>query len=196
MNQGSASSSTQASFDGERILAFSRFLRDGAQFESTVSGGSMGSVLPDGSRIRGQFANAQELVQDQILTYVASDRMVVHRLVRSATWHDQQYVITRGDASICCDMPIPASSVICVVTEICKNGNWEPVGPPRRCNLGFRWTASVISTVVGGLVCLSPTMAIWTARRLIRAQKLTSRLVRFAKRHTSGLFPARTPNAS
>jgi hypothetical protein len=196
MNQVSAPISTQASFDRDRILAFSRFLRDGAQFESMVTGGSMGSVLPDGSRIRGQFVNAKELAQDQILTYVASDRIVAHRLMRSATWHDRQYVITRGDTSICCDIPTPASSVICVVTEVCKNGKWEPVSPPRISWFAFRWTASAISMVVGGLVRLNPAIAIWTARRLIRTQRFALRLARFAKRHTSGLFLSRTPDVS
>ena len=196
MNQGSAPVAAQVSLHPERMLALARFLRDGAgQFETTVCGGSMGSALPDGSRIRGQFANPNRLRHGQILTYVAKDRIVAHRLVRSATRYNEQYLIMRGDETVCCDIPTPASSVICVVTEICRNGEWGPVNPPETRWFGGRWTASVISLLVAALVRLHPKVAIWTAQGIIRTQRFVLRLARFAKRHMSGLFLARRPDA-
>jgi hypothetical protein len=174
-----------ASLDRERLLAFSSLLRDGSTaFEFALQGGSMGSVLPDGSRIRVRFVPQDELVADQIVAYVAEDRMVVHRLVRFAKWHYETYVIARGDATVCCDLPVPASSVIGIVTEYCTTGPWQPVGPARARWFGFAWAASAISSVVGWLVGLHPRIAIWTARRMIRIHRLAMRLARFAKRHT------------
>jgi hypothetical protein len=196
MNQGPAPSPIQARFDREHILAFSRLLSQGAsQFESSVNGGSMGSALPDDSRIRGQFVNLKDLMRGQVLTYVAKDRIVAHRFLRSATWHQEQYFITRGDTTVCCDIPTPASSVICVVTEVYKDGQWEPVSPPQASWFGFRWTAYVISELVATLVCLNPGFAIWTAQRLIRTHRFASRLTRFVKRHMAGLLLAGTPRA-
>src|SRR5258708_3539460 len=121
-----------ASLDRERLLAFSSLLRDGSTaIEFALQGGSMGSVLPDGSRIRVCFVPADKFIAGQIVAYVADDRMVVHRLVRFAEWRRETFVIARGDATVCCDLPVPASSVIGIVTEYCTTGAWQPVRPAR-----------------------------------------------------------------
>lgn len=72
-------------FDGERLLAFSSLLRTSArEIESYVCGGSMGTVLPEGSRIRIRFYPAESFMAGQIVTYIAKDRLVVHRVVQEA----------------------------------------------------------------------------------------------------------------
>jgi hypothetical protein len=49
--------------DGERLLAFSSLLRTSSrEIESYVCGGSMGSILPEGSRIRIRFCPAESLM--------------------------------------------------------------------------------------------------------------------------------------
>jgi hypothetical protein len=167
----------------ERLLALSSFLKDGStEFGSSVHGHSMGKALPDGSRIHVRFVPQRELTLGQVVAYIVEDRMVAHRLVQFTTWHQNPYLITRGDATVCCDLPVPVSSVLGVVTEYCKTDAWEPVGaPPVRSFLLDR-TAAAVSAVVGGLVRLNPRMADWTARRIIRAHKLIMRLCGFVLR--------------
>src|SRR5580704_14366810 len=98
--------------DGERLLAFSSFLKKGScEFESTVSGGSMGKALPAGSRIRVRFTSDAHLVAGQVVTYVANARIVAHRLMKTVTSRGERYVITCGDGMVCCDAPMPVSAV-------------------------------------------------------------------------------------
>jgi hypothetical protein len=182
-----------AVFDSDRLLALSTLLRKGpTEFESPVQGGSMGSVLPDGSRIRIRFAPQASFMAGQIVTYAAKDRMVAHRLVRLAKWRQEQYLITRGDATVCCDLPVLASSGIGIVTELFASGAWQPPGPAQRRWFGFRWTARATSAVVGGLVRLHPEIAAWMARRIIRIHRLAMRLAGFARRRVVRAAAART----
>jgi hypothetical protein len=171
----------------ERLLALSSFLKDGTtEFASSVRGRSMGRALPDGSRIHIRFVPPSEVKIGQVVAYVAEDRMVVHRLVRLATWHQDQYLITRGDATVVCDRPVLASSVVGVVTDHCTTDIWEPVGAP--CVRGFlvNRTAVAISAILFGLVQLRPRLADWTARSIIRSHKLIIKVCGFVVRRTDG----------
>jgi len=180
-------------FDSECFLALSRLLRKGSrEFEFFLSGTSMGPTLPAGSWIRVRLAADGEFMVGQVLTYVAKDRVLAHRLVRSVKSGNQEYLITRGDATVCCDLPVVSSSVIGIVTEYCAAGSWQPVGPPRARWFGFAWTAWAISAAVGGLVRRNPGIAAWTARRIIRIHRLLMRLAGFATRHVARWSWART----
>jgi hypothetical protein len=171
----------------KRLLVLSSFLKDGSkEFEASVRGRSMGKALPDGSRIHVRFVPQRDLTIGQVVAYIAEDRMVVHRLVRFTAWHQERYFITRGDATVCCDHPVLASSVIGVLTEYCTTDVWERVGVPPVRSLLVDWTASAISALVGGLVGLNPRIADWTARRIIRGHRLTVRLRDFVIRRTAG----------
>jgi hypothetical protein len=179
--------------DGERLLAISRLLRKGSrEFEFFLCGTSMGPALPDGSWIRVRLAAADQFMAGQVLTYVAKDRVVAHRLVRSVKSGSKEYLITRGDATVCCDLPVVASSVIGIVTEYCTTGAWQPVGPQRARWFGFVWTASAISMTVGGLARLNPGIAAWTARRIIRIHRIAMRCGGFAKRYVARWSATRT----
>jgi hypothetical protein len=171
----------------ERLLALSSFLKDGTtEFGSSVRGRSMGKALPDGSRIHVRLVPQRDLRVGQVVAYVAADRMVVHRVVRLATWHEDQYLVTRGDATVVCDRPVLALSVVGVVTDHCTIDVWEPVGaPPVRGFLVDRM-ASAISAILGALVQLSPQLADWAARYMIRSHQLIMRFCGFVVRRTAG----------
>src|SRR5260370_23035306 len=102
MNAISPAHSISSGIDAQRLLVLSNFLKkSSAEFESTVLGGSMGKSFPPGSIIRVRFANDANLVTGQVVTYVASDRIVDHRLVKMPTSRGDTDVITCG-AGTCC----------------------------------------------------------------------------------------------
>ncbi|MGB7848165.1 MAG: nucleotidyltransferase family protein [Candidatus Acidiferrum sp.] len=171
-------------FDGERLLALSSLLRKSSrEIETCVRGGSMGSALPEGSRIRIRFRAADNFVPGQIVSYIAKDRLVVHRLVRSATSNDNHYLITRGDTTVCCDAPVLATSVMGIVTESQNSGRWQPVGPPVTRARGSRLLASAICGMVVTLLRLNPAFSYWFAARMIEIRRVGLRFVGLAKRY-------------
>jgi hypothetical protein len=169
--------------DSERLLALSSLLRKSSrEFEFLLQGKSMGSTLPEGSRIRVRPAGKETFKVGQVLTYVAADRVFVHRVVRFVRSGNNQYLITRGDRTVCCDLPVLEASVLGIVTEFSAAGAWRPVGPPPEKWFGFRWMASAIASLVGGLLRISPSWALWAARRIIGIHGVTERATGFLKR--------------
>ena len=173
--------------DSERLLAFSSLLRkDSREFEFVLYGRSMGLILPDGSRIRVRLVAADDQLRvGQVLTYISSDRVVAHRLVRSVKSGKEEYVITRGDATVCSDWPVRATSVLGIVTEFCASEIWQPVGPPPKRWFGFRWLAFLISSLVANVLIMSPSVAVWMAKRIIRIHGMLARVLGFLKRRAA-----------
>lgn len=175
-----------SAFDKQRLLAFSGLLgKSSREFEFLLQGKSMGPLLPDGSRIRVRLAAADQFMVGQVLTYVAEDRMVAHRLVGSVKSGSNHYLIMRGDATVCCDLPVLATSVLGLVIGFSTSGFWQPVGPPRERWFGFRWLALLISGLVGGILRVSPSAAVWTAKRIIGIHGTIERATGFLKRRTA-----------
>jgi hypothetical protein len=170
-------------FDSERLLAFSGLLgKRTREFEFLLHGKSMAPLLPDGSKIRVRFAADDQFTVGQVLIYARKDRVVAHRLVRSIKSADHRYVITRGDSTVCCDLPILATSVLGLVTGFSTTGPWQPIGPPPERWFGFRWLACLISGLVGAVLKVSPSAAVWTAKLIIRVHRAIQRATGFLKR--------------
>lgn len=168
---------------GNRLLALSSLLRKGSrEFEFSLQGTSMGPVLPAGSLIRVRPAADDRFMVGQVLTYVAKDRVVAHRLVRSVKSGGQEYLITRGDATVCCDWPVPAASVLGLVTGFSSAGGWQPVGPPLKRWFGFRSMGFLISSLVANILKLSPSDAVWTAKSIIRIHGMVAKAMGYLKR--------------
>jgi hypothetical protein len=194
MNDHVPDSFGDTNFERERLLALSSLLRKSSrEIEFYVSGGSMGSVLPEGSRIRIRISAADSFVAGQIVTYIAKDRLVVHRLVRFATSYDEHYLITRGDTTVCCDVPVRSSSVIGIVTELWNCGRWQPVASPVARGRGSRLMASAICGLVVTLVHLNPRFSCWFAARMIEIRWLVLRSGGIARRYALRHFSARAP---
>jgi hypothetical protein len=186
MNENIPEGRSGAASGSERLSALSSLLRKGSrEFEFLLQGKSMGDVLPDGSRIRVRLTDNDDFTVGQVLIYVAKDRMVVHRLLRSVKSGDNHYLITRGDAAVCCDLPVPASHVLGIVQEFFTTGPWQPVGPPVERWFGFRWLAFMIDRVVGGVLRVSPSCADWTAKRIIGIHRTIERATGFLWRRVA-----------
>jgi hypothetical protein len=169
-------------FDSERLLALSSLLRKGSrEFEFFLQGKSMVPSLPDGSCIRVRLAADDQFIVGQVLTCVAKDRVVAHRLVRSVKSGNEEYLITRGDATVCCDWPVPATSLLGIVIGFSIPGVWQPVGPAPQRWFGFRWLAFLISSLVANILKVSPCAAVWTAKRIIRIHGMVERVMGWLK---------------
>jgi hypothetical protein len=192
MKEKISDSRSGAVFNKERLLALSSLLRKSSrEIESCVRGGSMGSVLPEGSRIRIRFSTADSFVAGQIVTYIAKDRLVAHRLVQCATSYDDHYLITRGDATVCCDAPVPVSSVIGIVTEFRNSERWQPVGPPADRGHSSQLMASAMSGMVVALLRLNPRFSCWIAARMVEIRSAILRIVGSARRFAVNHFSTR-----
>jgi hypothetical protein len=172
-----------AVLDGERLLTFSRFLKNGpCQFESTIQGESMGKTVPAGSRIRVRFASDDNLRAGQIVTYIAEGRIVAHRLMRVSRSRGDRYVITCGDSTVCCDVPMPVSAVIGILTELQSNGIWKPVPQPQPRSFGLRLAADAFSSVVVVALWLHPRCSKWIAAHIIETRATAMRVAALLRR--------------
>jgi hypothetical protein len=183
MSRESRNESSGVGPDNERILALSTFLRSGAlEFDTWVRGGSMGTALPEGSKIRIRFAKENQLTVGQIVVYVSKYGVVAHRLVRCANSNGVQYLITRGDATVCCDVPTQSSAVFGIVTEFLSGGSWQPVPPPAPRWFGFRVVASAISGFVWTALRVNPQISCLIAKQVARIRRSIIRAIRLGRR--------------
>ena len=173
-----------AVFDADRLLAFSRFLSKGScQFESTVLGESMGNAVPAGSMIRVRFASDSNLTTGQIVAYISNDRIVAHRLVRIANSGGDRFVITCGDGTVCCDVPVPVCAVIGILTELRSNGTWKPAPPKQARSFGSRLAAELFSSMVTVALWVNPHCSKWVAARIIEMRAVALRVAGVVKRY-------------
>jgi hypothetical protein len=152
---------TDASATGDQLLAFGALLgRSGKSIESEISGTSMGSTLPSGCRIRICPLPAHGYRAGQVVAFVAGGRIFAHRIVHCS----RQGVLTRGDNYAWCDLPVPVSAILGVVSERLVNGQWVlfdggiPIASERRTR------RRIIQTLL--LVCMQ--MDIRLARQASR----------------------------
>ena len=168
---------------GERLLAISNLLKKGSrEFEFPLHGKSMAPTLPDGSSIRVRLTAEGQFTAGQVLTYVAKDRVVAHRLVRSMKSESTGYLITRGDATVCCDWPVPATSVLGTVVAFSTDGLWQAVPPPPERGLVFRSMAFLSLNLIGNLLRVSPPAAVATAKCIIRIHGMVEKGIAHLKR--------------
>ena len=113
---------TTAVSTGEQLLAFGALLgRSGRTIESEISGTSMGSTLPSGCRIRIRPLASEEYRSGQVVAFVAGSALFAHRIV----YCGRQGVLTRGDSHTLCDLPVPMSAIVGVVSDYFVNGKWH-----------------------------------------------------------------------
>lgn len=173
----------EPAFDSQRLLALSRLLKKGSrEFEFPLHGNSMAPTLRDGSWIRVRPAAGGPFTAGQVLTYAAKDRLVAHRLVRSVKSGSAEYLITRGDATVCCDWPVEAMSVLGTVIGFSTDGLWQPVPPPPERGLGFRSMEFLISSLVVNLLKVSPRASVSAAKSIIRIHGMAGKAKGYLKR--------------
>lgn len=135
--------------------------------EVVVQGHSMGSTLPNGTRIRLQCQVGRSYGPGEVVVFVDGPHIVVHRVVYGGRHRrGRQYLLTQGDGLWLPDAPIPVEAVVGPVIARQHQGAWEMLAaaPPRTvCQecLG-RLALGVMCT----LLVLHVPLAHWTARRL------------------------------
>lgn len=100
----------------------------GLEIESEVRGSSMRPALTHGSRIRIHCGPAR-CAPGEIVAILA-DPLVAHRVVGCVRYRSHGYLITRGDASWFCDVPVREDQLLGVVTGLYEDGQWRLPGPP------------------------------------------------------------------
>ena len=153
--------------DRTRILTVASGLRGPDRtLESTVFGASMGWTIPEGSRIRIDLEAQRRYRPGEVIAYVASQNVIVHRVVHSPRRRPGDYVLTRGDAEMLPDPPVGSDRVLGAVTAVQRDGDWVPVEHRHRLALPARVLAPLILALVTCALHASPGAAATVVRVL------------------------------
>jgi hypothetical protein len=147
---------------GDQLLAFGVLLgRSGKVIESEISGTSMGSTLPSGCHIRIRPLSTEDYRPGQVVAFVAGGAIFAHRIVHRS----RQGVLTRGDSHSWCDLPVPVSAILGLVSERLVDGEWHPFDGSVLLDCEMTKRSRIIETLL--LMCLQ--IDIRLARRASRS---------------------------
>jgi hypothetical protein len=125
---------------GEQLLALGALLgRSGKIIEREISGTSMGSTLPAGSRIRIRLLPVEEYRPGQVVAFVSGNAIYAHRII----FCNRQGALTRGDNHSLCDLPVPSRAILGVVTECRRDGKWCPLDDRVAFNRERSWRRTI-----------------------------------------------------
>lgn len=166
---------------GDQLLAVGALLgRSGKTIESEISGASMGSTLPSGCRIRIRPLSSEEYRTGQVVAFVAGSALFAHRIV----YRSRQGVLTRGDSHSWCDLPVPVSAILGVVSESLVDGEWRLLDDSVPFDCEMRKRSRMIETLLR--VCLRIDI------RLARhASRILMWLARWRRRLIAETVPSR-----
>lgn len=100
--------------------------------ESEISGISMGSTLPAGTRIRIQCEDPATAPRGAVVAIMAERGLIGHRLLwRGTDRHGHAMVLTRGDRSPVCDPPVAADRILGEITHWYEAPEWRVVPAPQ-----------------------------------------------------------------
>jgi hypothetical protein len=158
----------------EPAAAVARLLRSaGTVIESTIEGRSMGATLPVGTRIRIRCVEPDDLVTGDTIAYLLDGRPVAHRLVaRCTVGHGRGWLVTRGDATILCDLPVRPERLVGMVVAREVGGTWKAVdAPPARRG----WRAAAAGLLAAS-VAVALALDVRVAKALVRGAVWSRRL--------------------
>jgi hypothetical protein len=163
----------------DKLLAVAlRFRKSLGIVESRISGYSMRSTLPAGSRIRIQCCNLDRVRRGTVVAFVGGSSLIAHRVVRRGRGpRSREVLLTRGDATIICDTPIHADKVLGVVTHVATGDRWGPLPSPSR---------GLVARVAAGFVSGAMTVAMELDTRAARAVAATCFQVRSVVQRVKG----------
>lgn len=164
----------------EQLLAFGTLLaHSGKVIESEISGTSMGSTLPSGSRIRIQPLPAEEYRIGQTVAFVLGSTIIAHRLV----YRTSHCVLTRGDNHSWCDLPVPPGAVLGAVTEWFINGEWQRFADAPERAPAQPWRSRALEIVVRAGMLIDIRLARQSSRALMGFVRLRRYLTTEFLRH-------------
>ena len=114
--------------------------RAGRVIESEITGTSMGSTLPPGTRIRIHCEDPGSAKPGAVVAVMTDRGLIGHRLIwRGVDRKGRSIALTRGDGLTVCDPPAVTDRFLGEITEWYSAAAWRPVpgAPPtswlRRC---------------------------------------------------------------
>jgi len=124
--------------DAEGLLTAASLLgKAGRTIESTIAGRSMGDTLPPGTRVRVRCGVPPEPLAGHVVVVAVHPVLFAHRVVgRGRGPRARGYVLTRGDAALLCDEPVPLDHLVGTISECDAGSGWGPLGaPPPRAGM-------------------------------------------------------------
>lgn len=176
--------------DPARIIAVARSLRGpDRSIESTVTGMSMGAGLPPGSRIRIDLVERDQYEIGEIVAYVHGKKVIVHRVVhRGLAGTAAGLLLTRGDAPLVPDPPVPHGNVLGPVSALWNGGAWVRPDNPRMRALTAR-------AVMGLMLGASIAMLYMSPRATSALLTLLYRSERALRQSRASLLKPGAPNS-
>lgn len=177
--------------DPARIAVLTDSLRGPDRLvESTVQGGSMGTTLPPGSRIRIELAQRSRCTPGEIVAFLAGTEVVVHRLLHwGCVGAARGSVITRGDAPLVPDLPVRHDRILGPVIAVRRGTDWVAPKPACRRRTSARILAALLSAIAIGALHLSPGLASTLLGVLRRAEAAVRRIRAGTSRHRTPVPP-------
>ncbi len=147
--------------------------------EIPIYGPSMGSALPDGTIAQIEITRAAACREGDVVVFLDDNVVVAHRLVRQISRGGQKFVITRGDARIVPDKPLPATCVLGRVIGVIGTGS-EYQFPARR-SAGGRLVVRLMQSTVAAALWFSPRLADGVVRRFVRMERRGARVLHWLR---------------
>ena len=155
----------------------------GRTVESYVQGESMGSTLPDGSRVRIAAALPNSLQPGDIIACLSEGFLSAHRLVYCGAQHGQsEYFLTQGDGWILCDSPRHVSTILGKVEECFIVGQWVRAAPHASRSPKAQRAADQQVALLSRCLRLHVGLARFVARRLLTVYTIRENIRLFALR--------------
>jgi len=156
----------------------------GSELESVVRGGSMGSSLPAGARIRIVRNQTGRYAPGAIVAFLAGDALIAHRVVSNVVdRRGRTGVVTKGDAALICDPPIQSEIVIGEVRSVQLQGEWAAPAPGSPRKRPSSLVSELASTCVSALARVDLDVTSRALEALISAWR---RLVAAVRPRTPG----------
>jgi hypothetical protein len=157
--------------DPENLAGVLKILKRSREgLDSTVHGGSMGTTLPEGTRVRLRFSSPSEIAEGQVVAIAVNGRLIAHRVAHlGRSPQSKEFLVACGDAALLCDVPVHIRSVVGIITERLIGDNWTPLD-----HIGThgwrRLISKVFTTIVGHLLDLNVKVAFWAVRGALRVR--------------------------
>jgi hypothetical protein len=167
--------------DGKRILSVADSLRGADRIvESTVEGGSMGSTLPAGTRIRIELSRRDRYEPGEVIAFFVDTTLIVHRVVASLR-HGR--FVTRGDATYAPDPPLDVARILGPVSAMSSAGGWVPVPVLARRSVKGRAACWLLAAAIRGATAVDAGAASGLALAIHRMEMRLRRVP--ARRRTA-----------
>jgi hypothetical protein len=152
-------------------------LREGTVVTCRLIGGSMQDAIPAHSQIRISFGRPVDRV-GEVVAFMEGSRVVAHRVAYRSRLRRHDFLVTRGDARILPDPPVPVPAVLGTVDQVDDGSGWRALGAQSRLPRRDRCLAFVLLCASAMLLEASPSLA----RRFVAWLESTDMRIAWIKR--------------